>query len=158
MCCVPELRTLLKKKIIALSLPNEANQISSDNIALIKASMEKINETFFTESKMRVIRRFTQTGKLMKQLVSLIHAFVCLAIDLERDYSAVNLLKLTEQPIAKFEDVKQLLENVPFNVSISRSSHKVLQNESTKNFSKNLSQEQLLEVDTSIKTDPGSKE
>jgi len=79
--------------------------------------MHKINETFFSESKMRVIRRFTQTSKSMRQLVSLIHAIVCLVLDLERDFSSHNLLKLADQPVAKFDDVKQLLE---FNASFSR--------------------------------------
>ena len=63
-----------------------------------------------TAAKMRVIRRFTQTSKLMKQLVSIVYGIVCLALDLERDYNTNNLLKVAEQPLCKFEDVKQLLE------------------------------------------------
>ena len=107
MCCVPELRTLMKKRIIAFSLDSTEN---SGEVAAIRTSLEKINKSFFSESKMRVIRRFTQTSKLMKQLVSIVYGIVCLALDLERDYHANNLLKVTEQPLSKFEDVKQLLE------------------------------------------------
>jgi len=66
MCCVPELRTLLKQKIIAFSTVTEYEMPYENEI---RACMEKINETFFAEAKMRVIRRFTQTSKLMKQLV-----------------------------------------------------------------------------------------
>ena len=62
-CCVPELRTLMKKRIIALSqVGNEADA----DVSAIRESMNKINKTFFTESKVRVIRRFTQTSKQMK--------------------------------------------------------------------------------------------
>ena len=39
-----------------------------------------------------------QTSKLMKGLVRLIYAFICLALDLERDFKTDNLLCLTEQP------------------------------------------------------------
>lgn len=45
----------------------------------------------------------------MKDLVQLIFSFVCLALDLERDLNAGNLLGLTEQPTSKFEDVKLLV-------------------------------------------------
>ena len=58
--------------------------------------MEKIWETFFFESKIRVIRRFVQTSKLMRGLVHMIYAFVCLALNLERDFSFDNLMGLTE--------------------------------------------------------------
>ena len=58
--------------------------------------MEKIWETFFIESKIRVIRRFMQTNKLMKSLVQLIYAFICLTLNLEREFNHDNLLALTE--------------------------------------------------------------
>ena len=62
----------------------------------VESHFEKIWETFFIESKIRVIRRFTQTSKLMRGLVRLVYAFICLALDLERDFSFDNLLGLTE--------------------------------------------------------------
>ena len=58
--------------------------------------LEKIWETFFIESKIRVIRRFMQTNKLMKGLVQLIYAFICLSLNLEREFNCDNLLGLSE--------------------------------------------------------------
>ena len=71
----------------------------------VESYLEKIWETFFIESKIRVIRRYTQTSKVMKGLVQLIYAFICLALDLERDFNFDNLLGLTEQPNVKVEEV-----------------------------------------------------
>ena len=70
--------------------------------------MEKIWETFFIESKIRVIRRFMHTNKLMKSLVQLIYAFICLALNLEREFNYDNLLVLTEQPTIKADEIKLL--------------------------------------------------
>ena len=70
--------------------------------------MEKIWETFFIESKIRVIRRFMHTNKLMKGLVQLIYAFICLALNLEREFNYDNLLVLTEQPAIKADEIKLL--------------------------------------------------
>ena len=58
----------------------------------------KIFENFFSETKIRVIRRFVATSKTLKGLLHLIYAFMCLALDLEREFSFDNLLGLTEQP------------------------------------------------------------
>ena len=44
----------------------------------------------------------------MKSLVHLIYSFVCLALDLEREFNVDNLLGLSEQPSVKFEEVKEL--------------------------------------------------
>ena len=70
--------------------------------------MEKIYETFFAEAKIRVIRRYIQSSKPMKSLVHLIYSFVCLALDLEREFNVDNLLGLSEQPSVKFDEVKEL--------------------------------------------------
>ena len=70
--------------------------------------MERIWETFFTDSKVRVIKRFIQTSKLMRSLVHLIYSFICLALNLERDFNYDNLLGLTEQPQVKVEEVKMM--------------------------------------------------
>lgn len=104
MCCVPELRTLIKQKIIAFSkLSEDDNPKDSE----LRICIEKINETFFSEAKMRVIRRFIQTSKLMKQLVHLIYSVVCLILDQEREHNSYdNLLNVSELPAAKFDDVK----------------------------------------------------
>ena len=74
----------------------------------IEQFMEKIWETFFIESKIRVIRRFMQTSKIMKGLVQLIYSFICLALNLEREFNYDNLLGLTEQPSVKAEEFKFL--------------------------------------------------
>jgi len=62
----------------------------------VLACLTIIWETFFVESKVRVIRRFIQTSKLMRGLVQLIYAFLCLALNLEREFNFDNLLGLTE--------------------------------------------------------------
>ena len=46
----------------------------------------------------------------MKGLVRLIYAFICLALDLEREFNFDNLLGLTEQPNVKIEEVYQMIE------------------------------------------------
>ena len=101
-CCVPELRTLLKQKVVTLGRLNDETPREID----ILRSLETIWETFFTESKIRVIRRFIQTSKLMRGLVHLIYSFVCLALNLEREFNYDNLFGLTEQPQIRFEEVK----------------------------------------------------
>ena len=54
-CCVPELRTLLRQKIMTLGrLGNEDAPRDTE----VEAILEKIWETYFIESKVRVIRRF----------------------------------------------------------------------------------------------------
>jgi len=99
---VPELRTLLKQKVVTLGRLNDETPREID----ILRSLEIIWETFFTESKIRVIRRFIQTSKLMRGLVHLIYSFVCLALNLEREFNYDNLLGLTEQPLIRFDEVK----------------------------------------------------
>ena len=49
-----------------------------------------------------------QTNKLMKGLVQLIYAFLCLVLNLEREFNYDNLLGLTEQPTTKADEIKQL--------------------------------------------------
>ena len=90
-CCVPELRTLLKQRVASI--------VAEEPIAPeIEMLMERLRETFFSEARVRVIKRFIQTSKLMKNLVHLIFAVVCLILNLEREFSFDNLLGLTEQP------------------------------------------------------------
>ena len=98
---MPELRTLLKQKLITFS-----RKQASDEIFSLK-TLEKIRDTYFVESKVRVIRRFIHASKLMR-LVHLIYAFVALALNLEREFCFENALGLTEQPSTKLEDIKHL--------------------------------------------------
>ena len=102
---MPELRTLLKQKILTLGRLNGEEMSPETEIT---KCMQQIYETFFSESKVRVIRRFVQTSKLMKGLVHLVYAFMCLTLNLEREFSFDNLLGLTELPSIKPEDVKQM--------------------------------------------------
>ena len=45
----------------------------------------------------------------MKSLVQLIYAFICLTLNLEREFNHDNLLALTEQPSIKADEIKLLL-------------------------------------------------
>ena len=92
-CCVPELRTLLKQKVPTLGRLNGEN---SKRETEIEALLEKINQTYFSDSKIRVIRRFILSSKPMKALVHLIYAFVCLALNLEREFKVDNLLGVSD--------------------------------------------------------------
>ena len=93
-CCVPELRTLLKQKLLSLGRLNCADDTPRD--VNTEFALEKIYENFFSESKIRVVRRFVQTSKAMRGLVHLIYAFICVALDLERDFHTDNFMGLTE--------------------------------------------------------------
>ena len=57
-CCVPELRTLLKQKLVILGRLNcnEDNDLPRETET--EYAFQKIWDNFFTESKIRVIRRF----------------------------------------------------------------------------------------------------
>ena len=66
---------------------------------------------------MRVIKRFIQTSKSLKGLVYLIYSIVCLALNLEREFSIDNLLGLTEQPSIKPEEVKAFFTSIHLTAS-----------------------------------------
>lgn len=68
--------------------------------------MDRLRETFFSDAKVRVIKRFILSSKLMKNLVHLIFAVLCLFLNMEREFSFDNLLGLTEQPAMRFEEVR----------------------------------------------------
>ena len=62
----------------------------------IQGMLEKINQVYFGDQKIRVIRRFIQSSKQMKSLVHLIYSFVCLALNLEREFKLDNLLGVSD--------------------------------------------------------------
>lgn len=70
-----------------------------------------------------------QTNKQMKGLVHLIYSFICLALNLEREFNYDNLLGLTEQPSVKAEELKHIyaayLQNSPQAPAASNSSNLV---------------------------------
>lgn len=62
----------------------------------IESLLEKINLKYFSDQTLRVIRRFILSSKPMKALVHLIYAFVCLSLNLEREYRPDNLLGIAD--------------------------------------------------------------
>ena len=87
------MRTLLKKKIVSLGRVGDEEKPREVEI---EQQLEKIWEAFFNESKIRVVKRFIQTSKLLRSLVYLIYAFLCLALNMEREFNLSNRLGLTE--------------------------------------------------------------
>ena len=92
----------------------------------IESLLMKLNENFFTEDKVRVIRyqkilpdQQVKKSKLMKGLVHMIYAFVCVAIDLERNFSLDNLLQITETPNIRNDEVRLIVQT-----GLAQNSHK----------------------------------
>ena len=55
----------------------------------------------------------------MKGLVHMIYAFVCVAIDKERNFSLDNLLQLTETPKIRNDEVRLIVQT-----GLAQNSHK----------------------------------
>ena len=61
-------------------------------------ALKNFKDSFFTGQRIRVVKRFIQTSKLLRSLVNLIWSVTCLFLNIEKEFSGDNLLGLTDKP------------------------------------------------------------
>ena len=82
-----ELKAMLRQKSLSTESPRSKS---------IESALKNLKETFFSGQRIRLIKRFIQTSKLLKGLVQLVWSIICLFLNIEKEFSNDNLLGLTE--------------------------------------------------------------
>ena len=88
---IAELKNILIAKLYSPSSP-----IEIPKSPYYEEQFEILKETFLSGQRIRVIKRFIQTSKLMKNLVNVVWSYICVFLDIEQEYKVDNLLGLAK--------------------------------------------------------------
>ena len=99
-------KTAELKNILIAKLYSPSSPIEIPKSPYYEEQFEILKETFLSGQRIRVIKRFIQTSKLMKNLVNVVWSYICVFLDIEQEYKSENLLGLAKPSFPmKYEDI-----------------------------------------------------